>query len=307
MGYRLLVCDTVYIDDKPQGCGWFSCLWIDPEKRGKGVAKALVRESQEVWKGQTFSADPAPAANMLLKGMSQLIGPYERQGARAYLRFNTAFLLPAKKPKIKPFKPLLTLADTLLNVPQALRLRFAKVKSNLVPEKINRADSEVDHFIAPYLQGKLFRRGVTELNWITDYPWIKTGKPDYDSKRYFFSSVADRFEFQHWKLRDANGNMVAYLLVAVRNKNLKVPYAYFNEQHTAQVANFIISLMLAEKLDMLTTFHPLLAPYFLKNQSPFIWVKPMRKNYYAGKEMGDVLRTGTDPNFEDGDGDQAFT
>ncbi len=303
VGYRMVLCDELYTENGPQPVGWFSCIWVDAEQRGKGIAKQLVARCLQDWKGRIFSADSVHESKSLYRGTGLYKGDIFLEGVRAYLRASFADILVKKKPRLQPFKPLLSIGDTMLNwfVPGSPKSLPAIV------ETISEVEGEAEAFIQPYLQKLIFRRGKDDLNWITQYPWIRNGEPDEESRRYYFSSVAKRFKFVQWKLRNEDGKIVGYAMLSIRDGHLKTPYVFVEEAYVPVLAKAIATFMINERLETLTTFHPQLARHFKRHRKPFMFVKSVRREYFASTPLGQYIQTGTEPNICDGDGDQAFT
>ena len=42
IGYRLIMVDSININNRSEKIGWYSCVWVHPNKRGYGIAKKLV-------------------------------------------------------------------------------------------------------------------------------------------------------------------------------------------------------------------------------------------------------------------------
>lgn len=303
VGYRMVLCDTIYVDEAAQPVGWYSCVWVDPTVRGQGIAKKLVTRCLQDWEGRIFGADAVPESRNLYLSTGLYQGELYLEGARAYMRSPLAEVAFRKKPGLRLAQPLLQLADAVLNT-------LAPTTRTSLPEGIETiaaADHETATFIQPYLQQLLFRRGVEDLNWIAQYPWIRSGEYDEESHLYYFSSVADRFEVIQWKLRNSTGQMVGYAMLSIRDGHLKTPYVFVEDAHLQTLAKALVALMINEQLVMLTTFHPGLAGYFKTHRKGFLFVKSVRREYFVSNQVSQYVKMGANPNICDGDGDQAFT
>jgi GNAT superfamily N-acetyltransferase len=302
-GYRMVLCDTLYANGLAQPVCWYSCVWVNPEMRGMGIAKGLVNRCLEDWGGRIFGADAVPESRSLYLSTGLYKGELYLEGTRTYLRANFADIIVKKKPSLSLIKPLLAIADDVLNL-------LVPSKAKNLPEGvevITFVDDKTEAFIKPYLDKLLFRRGKDDLNWITQYPWIRIGTPNEESKRYYFSSVAKRFEFVQWRLTNNEGKIVGYAMLSVRDGHLKTPYVFVEDAYVAVLATAITNYMVAERLEMLTTFHPGLAQYFKQQKRPFIFVKSIRREYFASNAVSQYVKMGAQTNICDGDGDQAFT
>lgn len=302
-GYRMVLCDTIFANGKTKPVCWYSCVWVNPEMRGMGIAKALVNRCLEDWGGRIFGADAVPESRSLYLSTGLYKGELYLEGTRAYLRANFADIIIKKKPALAPLKPLLQVGDSILSL-------FVPSKAPPLPqsvEVITFVDDKTAAFIQPYLDKLLVKRDKDDLNWITQYPWIRSGEPDHESKRYYFSSVAKRFGFVQWLLKNNEGKIVGYAMLSVRDGHLKTPYVFVEDEYIATLAQAINSYMVTEGLTMLTTFHPGLAQYFKQHKRPYIFVKSVRREYFVSNAVSQYVKMGAQPNICDGDGDQAFT
>lgn len=309
VGYQLVFCDTIYIDNKPELMGWLSCIWVDGGQRGMGIGKTLFELTIADWGDRLLFADPVPASQMLYCSKGLFADAIKLQGTRLYMRWNMAYLLPNKKTALGAVKPLLKLSDGLLNVVQDTRRehfeKALQITYNVVPE-VNDRTSE---FINSFQREELFRRGQADLNWVVNKPWLHSGEETEEDKKYYFSSYARQLKVQHIVIhqpgeRDA---VIAYLMLFVRDGHMKLPYVYFKAEHTELVAKVVMKLILENKVDMFTTFHPQLSKYFAANRKPAIFAKAIERSYFVAKPFAPHFRTGDGRNFADGDGDQAFT
>lgn len=304
--YRLMLPDRVYLNGQPETMAWFSCVWVDPEKRGLGLAKKLVTQALEEWGEYIMGADPVVASKTLYEQHYGFEVP-AIEGTRLYFRFNMAELIINKKPSLKPLQPLLGVADGLTNAVNDLRLNGHKTAKTPYYTAIPEVDEATATFIAGFQQDELFRRNREDLNWITQYPWLRQGTPDEEARKYYFSSVSEQFQQQHILIKNEQGETIAYLLYTLRDGHLKLPYVYVAPDNINLVAAAVVDIALQHKVTMLTTFHPLLTSYFMKNKGPAIFAKALKRYYLVSKKLMPYVNTGPNRNFMDGDGDQAFT
>ena len=110
--------------------------------------------------------------------------------------------------------------------------------------------------------------------------------------------------FLNIKIYDKEEDLIGFVILSVRDNNLKVPYAYFAAAEVATVAVVIEQHLKMMKLDMLTVFHPLLVDYWQKNKGPFFMRRPLQRHYIISKAFGAV---DGEVFVQDGDADAAFT
>ena len=175
---------------------------------------------------------------------------------------------------------------------------------NIKYEFVNTWDSSITDLIRRGSAMEMIRRGEAEFDWIRDYPWIMQGKPDDNTRRYNFSSVARRFE--HRRIRLSEGDSVrAFLIITMRDNHLKVPYLYYDKKSLPDVMDFLLHYTISSHARYISVFHEELAESLLKYKSPMIWKKRIIRYTAISKELAGML-----PEtyiLQDGDGDSVFT
>ena len=308
VGYLGVVPDRLYLNGKEHRVGWMSCIWVDPRQRGKGIAGELVRQVFQAWEDRIIVTEFTPEAKRLYDKLGSFMDVNPPPGIRAYLRFNLAKLLPARRPALAPWRPLLRLVDGVLNAPNALRLALWRPRPQVAWEYLGEIDAEAAAFIAAHQAGELTRRGQEELNWLLKYPWVLSGPvADAQQARYHFTALAQRFEFLALRLRDAQGAMAGLLILSVRDGHLRVPYAYLTEAARPEAVRLLLRHMLTLGLDRLTLHHPELVATIRNMRTPFWLIRPFRTAYILSQRFADDYAAHGPLRIQDGDGDKAFT
>ena len=309
IGYLGVLADRIYtIKGERLKCGWLSCMWVDPTLRGKGIAKQLLSTAFRSWNDHILVTEFTPEA----KGLYDRSGGFNdlriNDGLRCYLRFNLHEVLPKKNEKYKAYQSILKLADSIANLPIDLRLSMTKLKhsSKVSFELVTEIDEMLDQYIASKHHKSFERRKADELNWIFKYPWLIESKPTEESLRYHFSSVSDRFCNMCYKLID-NGSIKGYIHFTMRDNHLKVPYLYCEPEYLSDIIQQIYKIMQDHKLNMLTVFHPGLVNFFKSNSTPFIYKRPIKRQYIISKVLDAHFAYKELLIIQDGDADCAFT
>lgn len=297
--------DELHFKEGTYRVGWLSCMWVNPVLRGKGIAKRLIQTVFEAWDHRILVTEFTVAAKGLYDYTKQFVDLAKPQGVRGYLRFNWSELLPKKDPKWSKWKPVLQLSDALLNIPNSLRLTFHKKQSSVAFEQVTEIDQESWQFIQARKSGELMNRNREEIDWIYHNPWLKEGPEDHDSKRYDFSSVAKRFRFIYLKVKSED-QLIGFLMLSVRDQNLKVPYAYFDSGHAGLMFEVIRQQLFEYGANMLTVFHPDLVGHIQNSRTPFYLKRDFQRHYIVTKEFQPYLATNP-LRIQDGDADCAFT
>jgi GNAT superfamily N-acetyltransferase len=316
VGYLGLFADYSYPKaDEIYRFAWLSTLWLHDAMRGKGLGGEIVQRGIAAWQGRCQVTEFVPA----IKRMYDKTAAFNPQtidihGIRLYIRVNSAHILPPKKPIFKTLKPLLKVADACANL--VLNTRFLGVTASVAAKKtsvaanieyVNEIDTETDIFIQSLQQNQLYKRTATELNWILQNPWILTA-PDSDStsSRYLFSALADDFGYYALKIRNAEGELTAFLLFSKRDKILKLPFFYYKNMDLDRIIAIIDSHILKWKIDMFTVFHPALVGFYTKNRTLALYKKTVTRNFLIARDRYAALAAHT-YDLQDGDADCAFT
>ncbi|MEO1449907.1 MAG: GNAT family N-acetyltransferase [Bacteroidota bacterium] len=308
-GYLGVFADRIYLNDQPEKAGWLSCMWVDPNMRGKGIAKKLLRSVLDSWGNRILVTEFTPAAKGLYDRSETFMDLKKPVGMRGYLRANLAYLLPRRKPGLAGIKPLLRLTDGLLNLFNGLRLRLWTPKmEGLNWTYIAEIDAELDAFIRERQAKQFTRRTAEDLNWMLRHPWVLTApEPDADSVRYHFSAVDTRFEFLAMRLTRADSQLAGLLILQIRGGHLKVPYAYVEQGLEHEAVQLIYRQALALKADMVSIWHPGLVAAMQAGGHPFYLRRQLQRHFITSKVFGEAFGRNGEVEIQDGDADAAFT
>jgi GNAT superfamily N-acetyltransferase len=312
VAYLGVFADDLHFSTGVEHVGWLSCMWVNPIMRGKGIAKKLIQAVFEAWDYKILVTEFTPAAHGLYNRTEQFLDLTKPEGLRGYLRLNLAYLLPKKDEKWNKWKPFLSCIDALFNLPNSLRLKGRK--SNILESKgisfeyLSEIDEEAWSFIEANKSKELINRSREDLTWLVKNQWLlSSGLKDHNAKRYHFSATDASFTFLNVKVYDKELKMLGFLLISIRGKNMKIPYAYFLDGAEEQVLEVVYEHLVSLKLDMLTVFHPALVKAIKKGETPFFKKRDFKRHYIIGKVMGDQLAATPDFIIQDGDADAAFT
>lgn len=308
VGYLGFLPDDIHQGKTRVHVAWMSCIWVDPNTRGKGIAKAMLRKGFEVWEDRLLATEFTAPAKRLYDKMELFDDLLIHPGMRCYLRFNLAKLLPASRPKLKSIQGLLRIGDFLLNGLNTIRLgRYAKELDDAFQVKISATlDAEANAFIEHKNDAEFFKRDQATLQWALAYPWLGDQAQDQsDAARYDFSVYSTHFKFSILKIKK-QGTLQALLILAERADALKVPYCWLETGMEALTIKAIWQYMLRHKLSILTFYQRQLIPFLKTTKTPFYLQRPFSRHYLISKKMSkDFIPK--DIHIQDGDGDCAFT
>jgi GNAT superfamily N-acetyltransferase len=308
VGYRLIMADTIIINDKPEKIGWYSCVWVHPNKRGSGIAKKMVEISLTDWNNNIIFQGPVTASKNLYVS-TNVFNEVFITGLRAYTRFDFNEVLSAKLPRLKSLSFVFKSVDTFLNlfVDTFSSSKLNNNKSSHI-EFVKEIDDEIDHFIKKHQQNNLFKRTKTELNWILKYPWILNSDTiDRISANYHFSSIAKRFEFFNVKFFDAENHLAGFVMLQLRNKHITIHTAYFDPSQIKPIVELIYQIIKKNKTNSFSVYNDELVNYMISNPNPFIFKKSLKRGFYYSKNFEHHFKKNPQLRFEAGDGDMIFT
>ncbi len=307
-GYLGVLPDRIF-NDKGEAykCGWLSCMWVDPEVRGKGIAKKLIGTAFDTYHDHILVTEFTPEAKGLYDRSGHFTALRTMDGLRCYLRFNLHEVLPKKRESYKKLLPILRLSDAISNVPVNIRLGLSSQgqQSNLKFERIATPDTAIVSLITAGNEGSFERRSKTELEWIKNHPWLVTTAQE-ESKKYHFSVNAARFENLFIQIKDGE-NLKGFIHLTIRDNHLRMPYAFFAAELIPDALAYIYGLMIKSGLNMLTVFHPQIVQYLKQNKSPFIYKRAIQRNYIITKTLEAHFSDHLSLQIQDGDADCAFT
>lgn len=306
-GYLGLLPDKLFLSDgSSYKVAWFSCIWVGPSARGKGLADQMIQKALELWEKRNLMTEIVPAITKIY----DRTGAFETtslKGIRLYVRMDMHTILPPKKKIFQQLKGLIKLGDAVTNLFMDLRFVSASKKlPSLKLEYINEIDQEAERFIDTYQEKSLFKRGKTELDWMLKNPWLLSAPEDEYSKRYYFSSVDKLFEMHCIKVKNEKDKLIAFIILSRRNRIMKIPYCYCSEEAAADVVKIIDHHIVKWKINTFTTYHPLLVKYLSENKAIGFHKKFVDREYYLSKLFANEVINGN-YHIQDGDGDCAFT
>jgi hypothetical protein len=308
-GYLGILPDFVYTADHPPvKCGWLSCFWVNPVKRGLGIGEQLIRKSLECWNDHIISADYVPLSKGVYDKTGAFEKPLSREGVRLYYRMDLHTLLPPKNKLFYKFKNLLKFIDYVINIPLDIRLEILhRILKKVNFQYITEIDHDTEKFIEGFQPYQLFRRGKAELKWINDYPWIlKDNASDLSKQQYHFSAYDKAFDLFNIRLLDKKGQMIAFLILSKRNYVLKLPYCFVQKDYVPDVVEVIKYHILKWRISTFVTFQPDIVQFMGDHNALQIHRKASVKNYLVTTKMF-PLCIESELRIQDGDGDQVFT
>ena len=273
VGYLGILPDYIFVDSNKEKIGWLTCFWVDENYKSFNVAANLFRRVIRAWERKIFITNIVPWLEPVYQKTKLFTPTKYKIGYRGYMRFNFAELLPPKKNFFKKVIVPLRLIDSFLNIFADFRFVFFKNRDlkDVKFEYLTSVDEISEEFINFNNKNNLIQRGSLELNWIVKNPWVLGGsKKDFNSSRYYFSSLDKRFFYQIVRFSDKTDKTIGLVIIKIRNNELSVPYVFCESKNMDTIVSFIINTMMQLKLNMTTIFNEELATSLNKVKGRFI-------------------------------------
>ena len=308
VGYLGILPDNIFSKDGNfLHIGWFSCIWVDNNMRGQGIAKSMLQQAYTAWKGYVILAQFTKEAYQIYSRMD-IFKPYPQSpiGLRLYSKCDLARILPSKKPILKKISFLLKGFDYLANL-------YFRGFSTISKVELSYKVQYLDHFTPDDLpittHNYLVPTSLSKLNWIVKYPWLRKDKiKTAIEKKYYFTSVDESFERAFIKLTDTKGNLLATFMLLGRGHLLKIPYLYaIHQEAAAKVIHFVLKYMKEKKFSTFVCYQPMLLDILHKAPMGFIHKIEKENPYLVGRDLLNKLPDLNRFILQDGNGDAAFT
>jgi hypothetical protein len=283
--------------------GWLSGNWVRPDRRRMGMASRLFEEAYSDWGHQLMYTNYAPESKAVYDKSTRFMLFKERQGMRYYQRSSSASLLGNRRTLYRRSRPLLDLADTVLNLVQDIRIGLNKEKlGGMKIEEKEKPDLEALDFLEKKGDTGFSRRSMEDFDWITSWPWIREGRqPD---PRYFFSAVTGRFRNICIKTYARDSRVNAFLWLVLNGTKMSLPYLSADKDVMPAVSRVLNYYMQSNRVAYLTSYQPLLKDHF--HPGSLLGKRSMTQKYFATRDLARQLPAPESIRFQDGDGDVVF-
>lgn len=302
VGYCGMLPDNLAENNDNQHFAWYSCFWVRPDWRGKGLGNQLLSHAFRLWDGKLILTDFVPSTQAFYQKTGQFDQVHTQPGYCWYFRCDLATWLPPKSGMWGKLKPMLKVIDRLANSCLAL-LEMGHFPKAVFPFKIWKPDNETADFIRQHNGHNTLKRGQQEWVWIQQFPWVLQGHSNDNDRRYYFSSKSEIFDCQVFDVKDNDGNRVALVMLMLRNGSLKMPHVAYLPGAEKHVAACIREFCRHYRVNRFVCNQPQLAEYLKQNGLGAVFCKPYRKAWIVSNRLAPHIKG----ELADGDGDAAFT
>jgi hypothetical protein len=281
-----------------------SCLWIDPEHRGKKIAQKLILACFEAWDHRIILTEFTAEAGSLYHKIN-LFDPWiELKGRRWYIQSDLVFILPPKHHIFGKLKPILNIVDRSINAILNIRHFFDNRQNDNTTEGTNL--SAGDNLLFKQLNDSSgFHRSAEELNWLMRFPWVLEGENEIESQRYHFTSYSRQFCCANVDIKDSLGKSYGIMIFTIRNGHLKIPY-FTISCPLDLLTNTLLKIIKNYRVKTMTLYSKTLITYLQKNKSILSYSKDISRKYLISKTLSPIMLT-NQTLLHDGDGDCGFT
>jgi len=312
LGYLGIIADRFqYPDGREEEIGVMSCLWVDSQARGQGIAGKLVVKAVELYDRKLVGTDYVPGIKKIYDRSGGFYeDPYILPGLRLYVQANLTRILPPKKPLFVTLKPALKWIDQFINLISSFHIyrrnKFS-IPQNIrieIPDEISEADFE---FIKTQQQGEVFARDLKTFNWILRYPWIlESPVVDALHQKYYFSSFEKKCQHRVLRLMNKDKERIAILIFLHRQDHLKLHYLYLKKDAVDEVGKLVFAKLIEWNIKTFTSFHPTLNNWMSNQRSPALCTKEIERKFVIAKSLWPWIKA--DPaRVQSGDLDAGFT
>ena len=301
VGFRTVLPDVIFVDDKAIRFAWNSGSWTHPDFRRMGISSKILEVVREEWEDRLAFSNYAPASEELYT-RGNLFMPFQKlEGFKFFIESDLEGVV--SKRFSNWLGSLARPIDGLIN----LKKPVSKPVFNLQFEPLESLDRD---FFSSFLNGKNgFLRGVDELNWIVKNQWI-SDKTSFEEtqKKYPFSLKVEATESGWFWIRKG-GEVIGFMMIFRKEDQVTVPYCYLLEESgevLADVCYFAHNQAVSWGCSMLILAKPHLAKAY--QESNLYKYKVARNQvYYFTKTLLEAVGEQHDFQIFDGDGDHVFS
>jgi len=303
MGYIGVLPDRWITPEQQCDIRWLSCFWVDEKHRKGNVASMLMMSVLRAHRHHLMISNFLFALEDEYSKMGIFHPVVYKQGFDYYIRARFTKLIVSKYPVLSKVEKLIQSTEALVNQVFSfwkwLHPRL-QVSPNIRTDQ--RFDEDLDRFLMNYtLEKKLNQRSANYFKWIYEYRWVKEGKRDKQSERYFFSSVSDRFTYIPVRIYDKQ-QLNGFAFLKIRDNALTVSFLYADDKYLKDMAAYIFNIAKTEQIDLITCYDVRLCRFLQRQQSRFILKRKRRQPYLFPLSLTCSVNA-----LQEGEGDSVFT
>ena len=317
IGFRTVFADYIPFKESAVRFGWLSGVWVAPTHRRKGIARNLLDTALAAWEYKLMTHNNTPASRSVYLHSGHFKTFHIQKGRRFYLRFNSKELLAPKHPIWDRFGGILGGLDRLGNTFHDVRWKgIHKRLAAPSPIQLSMGDLSMSwkEFLNSHAQENLSQRGVKELQWVVDFPWIlQKGEASPEEIPYPFSSYRELFQTHALGLLDGTGKPALFFLLCQVDTQLIIPFYMgpirLDPRSTlgSQAYQLLLTYLITHQCNTLTVYHTTLRDLLSPLKGLALHSKVFEQVYLATPQLIGYLPPPQTCIFQDGEGDFGFT
>lgn len=215
-------------------------------------------------------------------------------------------LLPSRFPFTRHFKSMLGLGDKFFNHYVLPFLTEPAMKSRLAYNVMIKTSLDEEETKLLF-QDNLSKRGHEELEWIMTFPWVlpENEKNKALRNKYFFSAIARPFK-QYFCLVYKDGNLIAIVMITLKNKQLKVPYFHSSDFDLALIADLLFTEAWKNGMSYIDVFDEELVREMQLKSAFYAYSRAQERKYMVSSKIIGDLPLAASSRLSDGEGDVVF-
>ena len=309
IGYLGILPDKIFVRNSVYKFGWMTSWWIDPGCKAKGAGAILLFKALNSYHQRLGVSGGSREARKVLQASQKFTKIKTLQGLNIRFRLNATGTFLRKYPATKILRAFFKTFDFMMDEIVSLRgifwTRRQNINHRLSFEYIATIDEETGRFIQKHNQHDLTRKEKADHSWMMTYPWILSApQKDSASKRYYFSSLSNRFNYLGVKVFKPNKRMIGFFILKVRDDRISVEYAYFENRHASLIIAAVVHHTLALDVSTLSLYEERLIAGFSELSAPHWSTKAVSRGFYLSNVLVDLPLT--DCRLHGGEGDLAF-
>jgi hypothetical protein len=275
VGYLGILPDRIYLSGKPYKLGWLTGWWVDQRRAPAGVGTALLFRGLNAYDQQLGVSGSSKAAASVLMASRRFVSIDPLKGLDIEPRDRTGFKG----------------GDEMI-----AHLNFEYVSS---------IDPETESLIYRHHRLDLCRKEKADLDWIMTYPWVLSAPlKDMAGKKYYFSSVANRFDYLAVKVFKESAELIGFFVLKVRNRKASLIFSYFEDAAVDALLAAVMHHARAMEVDVLGLHEARMAARLGPAGGGPGSVKPVSRGFLLTKPFAE--KAWADCRLQGGDGDLAF-
>jgi len=287
---------------------WLHSWWMNPKYRFTKAGLMLFQNMYDACEGRIGISQFTPSAGRVYYRSEKFTALTQMHGAKFMIRLSFIDLIKSFNKKwVLVLIPFFAIIDGLVNlcstIVRKLSLSFSSCPKS---ELLSNLDQETVDFINQTQPKQVCQRQKEFFDFLYSHRVIlPTETPSVNDGRYYFSHRAKQFGYFFLKGFDDKSNMNSFLVLQVRDKVLKVLFAYYEGNAVKNCAGLINHYINNLNCHTLLLYDEAIIRELRKTRTAYIVERQKEKDILVSKEFEPIKEWDTET-FNYGDGDCCF-